>query len=233
MKITQRRSAPVLAAPVLVAVLAAVIGCGPQTAEYSPIKATSTTAPETEETAEDAAGADSTSTAPTPIADYLQSVGVTGEQVPLDELTDLKVTLPRPPGWTKYANPNLSPGTEAIAKNNTYPTAMVMVFRLKGNFDVAEALKHADSSAEMSQNFTKLNYSDADFKGFPSSMIEGSYDLNGERVHTYNRIVIPVTPAPRFQRYLVQFTVTSLAVQAAPQAGEIESIIGGFNVTVK
>ena len=30
-----------------------------------------------------------------------------------------------------------------IAKNNTYPTAMVVVLRLTGNFDVAEALKHA------------------------------------------------------------------------------------------
>ena len=67
---------------------------------------------------------------PQPIAEYLSSLGVTGEQVPLDKLTDLTVTLPRPPGWTKYANPNFSPGTEAIAKNNTYPTAMVMVFKL-------------------------------------------------------------------------------------------------------
>ena len=64
-------------------------------------------------------------------------------------------------------------------------------------------------------------------------MIEGSYDLNGTRVHTYNRIVIPVTPAPRFQRYLVQFTVTSLADQAAAQAGEVQQIIDGFAVSAK
>lgn len=59
-----------------------------------------------------------------------------------------------------------------IAKNNTYPTAMVIVFKLTGNFDVGEALKHASVDAEMSQNFTKLNASTADFNGFPSSMIE-------------------------------------------------------------
>jgi len=63
-------------------------------------------------------------------------------------------------------------------------------------------------------------------------MIEGSYDLNGQRLHTYNRIVIPVPPAPKFQRYLVQFTVTSLSRQAAPEAGDIESVIGGFTVAV-
>ncbi len=42
---------------------------------------------------------------------------------------------------------------------------MVIVFKLTGNFDVGEALKHASADAEMSQNFTKLNASSADFKG--------------------------------------------------------------------
>jgi hypothetical protein len=108
-----------------------------------------------------------------------------------------------------------------------------MVFKLDGDFDVQAALKHADADAELSTNFTKLNSSNADFKGFPSSMIEGSYDLGQDRLHTYNRVVIPVTPAPRFERYLVQLTVTTLAEQAAAQAPDIGQIIDGFNVTVK
>ena len=196
--------------------------CGNSTPDYSPVYTTPSSPTTT-----------TTAATPTPIAQYLDGVGVTGEQVPLDKLTDLTVTLPRLPGWTKYNNSNFSPGTEVIAKNNTYPTAMVMVFRLNGNFDVREALKHASADAEISQNFKKLNYSDADFDGFPSSMIEGSYDLNGKRLHTYNRVVIPVTPAPRFQRYLVQFTVTTLADQAAPQSGDVEAVIKGFSVAVK
>ncbi|HRD11596.1 MAG TPA: LpqN/LpqT family lipoprotein [Mycobacterium sp.] len=196
--------------------------CGNSTPDYSSVYTTPSSPTTT-----------TTAATPTPIAQYLDGVGVTGEQVPLDKLTDLTVTLPRLPGWTKYNNSNFSPGTEVIAKNNTYPTAMVMVFRLNGNFDVREALKHASADAEISQNFKKLNYSDADFDGFPSSMIEGSYDLNGKRLHTYNRVVIPVTPAPRFQRYLVQFTVTTLADQAAPQSGDVEAVIKGFGVAVK
>ena len=171
---------------------------------------------------------------PQPIAEYLYGLGVTGEQVPLDKLTDLAVTLPKPPGWTKYANPNFSPGTTMIAKNNTYPTAMVVVLKLTGNFDVAEALKHASVDAEMNKSFTKLNSSNDTFDGFPSAMIEGSYDgADGRRLHTYNRVVIPVTPAPKFQRYLVQFTVTTLADQAAAQSDDIEAVIKGFTVTVK
>ncbi len=144
------------------------------------------------------------------------------------------MTLPKPPGWTKYANPNFSPGTTMIAKNNTYPTAMVVVLKLTGNFDVAEALKHASVDAEMNKSFTKLNSSNDTFDGFPSAMIEGSYDgADGRRLHTYNRVVIPVTPAPKFQRYLVQFTVTTLADQAAAQSDDIEAVIKGFTVTVK
>jgi len=208
-------------AAAVIAVAVGTVGCGARTADYSSFVTSSATTTE------------STSTTPTPIAQFLASTGVTGQQIALDKLTDLTVTLPRPPGWTTYANPNFSAGTEAIAKNNNYPTALVMVFKLDGDFDVALALKHADADAELSKNFTKLNSSADDFKGFPSSMIEGSYDLNGTRVHSYNRVVIPVTPAPRFQRYLVQLTVTTLADQAAAQAPDVGQIINGFTVTVK
>ncbi len=207
------------AAALLTAALTTV-GCSAHTADYSSVwtspSSTTTTA---------------VSTSPTPIAQYLAGVGVTGQQVALDTLTDLTVTLPRPPGWTKYANPNFSPGTEAIAKNNTYPTALVMVFKLDGNFDIPAALEHADDDAEVSKNFKRLNYSNADFAGFPSAMIEGSYDHKESRLHTYNRIVFPVTP--KFDRYLVQFTVTTLADQAAAHAPDVEKVIGGFSVAVK
>jgi len=198
--------------------------CGADPPDYSSLL----TSPPTTTTTTTAA-----SDKPQPIAEYLYGLGVTGEQVPLDKLTDLTVTLPKPTGWTKYANPNFSPGTTMIAKNNTYPTAMVVVLKLTGNFDVAEALKHASVDAEMNQNFTKLNSSNDTFDGFPSAMIEGSYDANGKRLHTYNRVVIPVTAAPKFQRYLVQFTVTTLADQAAVQSDDIEAVIKGFTVTVK
>ncbi len=208
------------------AVTLAAVGCSAKTADYSSVWTTPGGASST--SAEEA-----TPTKPVPIAQYLASIGVTGQQVALDKLTDLTVTLPRPAGWTKYANPNFSPGTEAIAKNNTYPTAMVMVFKLDGPFDVPKALEHADADALLSKKFIKLNSSSDDFDGFPSSMIEGSYELNGTRVHTYNRIVIPVTPSPAFQRYLVQFTVTSKADQAAAQAPDVQQIIEGFSVKVK
>jgi hypothetical protein len=206
-------------AAVLVALTAAT-ACSARTADYTELLPSSPSS-----------AAPTTSATPTPIAQYLDSVGVTGQQVPLDTLTNLTVTLPRPAGWTKYSNANFSPGTEAIAKNNTYPTALVMVFKLSGNFDVPAAMAHANDDALLAKGFTRLNYSNDDFDGFPSSMIEGSYDHLGTRLHTYNRVVIPVTSD--FQRYLVQFTVTTLADQAAAAAPDVQKIIEGFSISVK
>ena len=59
-------------------------------------------------------------------------------------------------------------------------------------------------------------------------MIEGSYDLNGRRMHSYNRIVIATGAPPANQRYLVQFTVTGYAEKAQPKRRpDIEAVITG------
>ena len=71
---------------------------------------------------------------------------------------------------------------------------------------------------ELSENFKQLNASEKNWRGFPSSMIEGSYDLNGQRMQSYNRIVIATGSPPANQRYLVQLTVTSFADEAQAQA---------------
>ncbi|MGW0159322.1 LpqN/LpqT family lipoprotein [Mycobacterium sp. NPDC003323] len=216
---------------VAVAALAAAVltGCGEATPDYQSLLATTPTRPTT-----------ATSDTTVPLSAYLESVGVQGKPVAPEKLTDLRVTVPRPEGWQDYTNTNLAPGTRVIAEGETYPMAMLMVFTLDGDFDVAEALKHADVDAEVSPNFKKLNGSREDFKGFPSSMIEGTYELSGQRMQSYNRIVfatgtMPDKPAPGqlepvAQKYLVQFTVTSFADDAAQQGPDIEKIISGFDV---
>ena len=175
--------------------------------------------------------------APVPISQFLEQAGVVGQPVAPDKLTDLTITMARPKGWQGYSNVNLAPGTRVIAKGDTYPTAMLMVFQLNGDFDVAEAIKHGYADAELSENFRRLNASTDNWKGFPSSMIEGSYDLNGQRMQSYNRIVIatgtPPKPGAPVQRYLVQLTVTSFADQAQANAPDIEKIIKGFSVKAK
>jgi hypothetical protein len=202
-------------------VTVAATGCGAETPDYQSIWSTSptTTAPPPTEQ-------------PVPISKFLEEAGVTGEPVAPDKLPDLTVTLDRPKGWEQYSNPNFAPGTRVIAKGDTYPTAMLMIFKLNGNFDVNEAIKHGYADAELSQNFRRLNASTDNWKGFPSAMIEGSYDLNGRRMHSYNRIVIPTGAPPANQRYLLQFTVTGYADKAVEEAPDIEGIIKNFDITV-
>ena len=168
-------------------VIVAAAGCGEKSPDYTSLISPTTTTTSTTAAAE----------APVPIAAYLESAGVTGEPVAPDKLTDLTVTMPKPQGWEQYSNPNLAPGTRVIAKGDTYPTAMLMVFKLSGDFDVNKAIKHGNADAELSENFKRLNASTDDFRGFPSSMIEGSYDLNGKRMHSYNRIVFATGLARR------------------------------------
>jgi hypothetical protein len=203
-------------------VLALVTACGASKPDYQAIWSTTTTTTTTTATGQ-----------PVPISAYLESVGVTGDPIAPDKLTDLTVRLPKPPGWQNYTNPNFAPGTQVIAKGDTYPIAMLMVFKLTGNFDVAEAVKHGYADAELSQNFKRLNASTDNFRGFPSSMIEGSYDLNERRMHSYNRVVFATGSAPANQRYLIQLTVTSYADEAAAQASDIEAVIKGFTVAAK
>jgi hypothetical protein len=202
-------------------VVLAATGCGAETPDYHSVWSTSSTPPPPTSTE-----------APVPVAKFLADAGVDGVPVRTDKLTDLTVTMPRPKGWQQYNNPNFAPGTQVIAKGDTYPTAMLVVLKLTGDFDVNEAVKHGYADAELSQNFKRLNASTDNWHGFPSSMIEGSYDLNGRRMHSYNRIVFATGAPPANQRYLVQFTVTGYAEKAAEEAPDIEAVIRGFNVAL-
>jgi hypothetical protein len=207
-------------AVVLAALTASAVACGPKSPDFQSILTTTTTS-----------AAPTATGRPVPFSKYLESIGVTGEQVAPNTLTDLTVSIPTPAGWAPYSNPKISPSTEVISKGGKYPAAMLSVFKLRGDFNAAEAIKHGNADAQLFENFTQLDASTADFKGFPSSMIQGSYDLDGTRLHSWNRIVIPTGSPPANQRYLVQLTITSLADQAAAQSSDIEAIIRGFVVT--
>lgn len=148
-------------------------------------------------------------------------------------MPDLTVSMPTPPGWTKYTNPHFTKQTVAINKGPSYPLAMLMVFTLTGDFDPAEVVQHSFVDAEMQQEFSKLDSSTADFHGFPSGMIQGSYTLLGQRLHSYNRVVIATGSGKDHPRYLVQFTVTTVATKAVAEADDVEAIIRGFSVTAK
>jgi Probable lipoprotein LpqN len=197
------------------------VGCGPKSPDYQSIWATTTTT-----TA-------APSGAPVPFSQYLRSAGVSGAPVAPDTLTDLTVSIPTPPGWQKADKPNIPPTTVAIAKGDGFPNAMLAVFKLGGEFDAADLIKHGNDDARLAQNFKQLESSTADFHGFPSSMIEGSYNLGDQRLHTINRMVIAHGAGEDPDKYLIQLSVTSLAEKAVDDAVDVEAILHGFTVAAK
>jgi len=210
------------AAAAVVALSMSAVACGPKQPDYQSILTRSSTTSTTAATEK-----------PVPLSQYLESIGVTGQQVAPGALTDLTVSIPTPPGWSPYTNPNIPPETVMISEGRKYPTARLVVFKLRGDFDPAQVVKHGNDDAQLFENFRQLDSSTANYGGFPSSMIQGSYDLDGTRLHSFNRIVIPTGSPPANQRYLVQLTITGLADQAVAQSSDIEAIIRGFVVAAK
>ena len=206
-------------AAVTTALMLSAVGCAPKSPDYQSIWSTTPT---------------TTSAAPTekpvPFSQYLESNGVSGEPIAPDKLTDITVSIPIPAGWQRVNRANIPQTTELIAKADSFPNAMLIVFKLGGEFDAKELVKHGNDDARLAENFRQLESSDADFHGFPSSMIEGSYNLGDQRLHTINRIVIAHNKAEDPEKYLIQLSVTSLADKAVEDAVDIETIIRGFTV---
>lgn len=214
----RRRTAAVLA----VAAMSAVACAPAKPPDFQSVLTTSTTT-----------SAAATTARPVPLSQYLESIGVSGKQVAPKKLTGLTVSIPTPPGWSPYSGPKIPPETVIISKGGKYPTARLVVFALRGDFDSADVARRGNDDAQLFDNFKQLDASTANFNGFPSSMMQGSYDLDGTRLHSWNRIVIPTGPPPDNQRYLVQLTITSLATEAVANAPDIEAIIRGFVVAAK
>ncbi|OBC01157.1 LpqN/LpqT family lipoprotein [Mycobacterium sp. 852002-40037_SCH5390672] len=206
----------------IVAVAFSAGGCAPKPPDYQSILSKTSTAATTTATEK-----------PVPLSQYLQSIGVTGQPVAPGSLPDLTVSIPTPPGWSPFTSPNITPQTLIISQGGKFPTARLVVFKLTGNFDPAQVIKHGNDDAQLFENFKQLDASGAPYNGFPSSMIQGSYDIDGMRLHSWNRIVIPTGSPPAHQRYLVQLTITGLANQAAAQSTDIDAIIHGFVVAAK
>ncbi len=212
------------AAAVVAVTMAAlsVVACGPKSPDFQSILSESSTTSTT-----------TTTQKPVPLSKYLQTIGVSGQPVAPSSLTDLTVSIPTPAGWSPFSSPNITPQTFIISKGGKYPTARLVVFKLNGDFDPGQVIKHGNDDAQLFENFKQLDASTGNYNGFPSSMIEGSYDLDGTRLHSFNRIVIPTGSPPANQRYLVQLTITTLADQAVAQSSDIEAIMHGFVVAAK
>ena len=166
------------------------------------------------------------------LREYLQSKGVKLIAQKPDGFTALDITVPVPPRWTRVPDPNVPDAFAVIADRlgtSIYTSnAQVVVYKLVGNFDPREAMTHGFVDSQQLAAWQTTNASQADFGGFPSSVIEGTYRQNDMTLNTSRRNVI-ATSGP--DKYLVSFAVTTDAATAVADGPATDAIINGFRVT--
>ncbi len=168
------------------------------------------------------------------LRDYLKSKGVKLEVQRPQGLKALEIILPVPTRWTQVPDPNVPDAFAVIADrvggNSVYTSnAQVVVYKLVGDFDTAEAITHGFADSQQLLAWQTTNASLANVNGFASAKIEGTYRENDMTLNTSRRNII-VTSGP--DRYLVSLSVTTAAAQAVADAPATDAIINGFQVKV-
>jgi Probable lipoprotein LpqN len=165
------------------------------------------------------------------LRDYLQSKGVKLVAQKAQGFKALDITLPVPTRWTQVPDPNVPDAFAVIADrhgNSVYTSnAQVVVYKLVGNFDPTEAITHGYVDSQKLLAWQTTNASMADFGGFPSSIIEGTYSENDMTLNTSRRHVI-ATSGP--DKYLVSLSVTTDRAVAVADAPATDAIVNGFRV---
>ncbi|KAA8964311.1 LpqN/LpqT family lipoprotein [Mycobacterium sp.] len=167
------------------------------------------------------------------LRDYFQAKNVTLVPQQPQNFKALDITLPMPPRWTQVPDPNVPDAFVVIADRtgnaSLYTSnAQVVVYKLIGDFDPREAITHGYLDSQQLPAWRTTNASLADFDGFPSSIIEGTYRENDMTLNTSRRHVI-TTAGP--EHYLVSLAVTTAVSQAVADAPATDAIVNGFRVS--
>jgi len=167
------------------------------------------------------------------LREYLQSKGVKLEPQKPQGFKALDITLPVPTRWTQVPDPNVPDAFAVIADwrgTSIYTSnAQVVVYKLVGNFDPKEAITHGFVDSQQLLAWQTTNASMADFGGFPSSVIEGTYRDGDMLLNTSRRNVIATSGR---DKYLVSLSVTTDRSVAVGDAPATDAIVNGFRVTV-
>jgi len=167
------------------------------------------------------------------LRDYLQAKGVKLEAQKPQGFKALDITLPVPGRWTQVPDPNVPDAFAVIADrlgSSLYTSnAQVVVYKLVGKFDPKDAITHGFVDSQQLLAWQTTNVSQADFAGFPSSAIEGTYRQNDMTLNTSRRHVIATSGS---DKYLVSLSVTTALSQAVSDGPATDAIINGFRVAV-
>jgi hypothetical protein len=167
------------------------------------------------------------------ITDYLKSKNVALEPQSAKDFKALNIVLPMPTGWSQVPDPNVPDAFAVIADrvggDGLYTSnAQVIVYKLVGDFDPKEAISHGLIDSQQLPAWRSTDASMADFGGFPSSMIEGTYRQNNMTLNTSKRNVIATSGS---DRYLVSLAVTTSAQVSVAAGAATDAVINGFRVS--
>jgi Probable lipoprotein LpqN len=167
------------------------------------------------------------------LRDYLQAKGVKLEAQKPQGFKALDITLPVPGRWTQVPDPNVPDAFAVIADRlgaSLYTSnAQLVVYKLVGKFDPKDAIAHGYVDSQQLLSWQTTNASLADFDGFPSSIIEGTYRQNDMTLNTSHRHVIATSGS---EKYLLSLSVTTAFSQAVTDGPATDAIINGFRVVL-
>ena len=166
------------------------------------------------------------------LTDFFKEKGVALEPQDPRDFRALNITLADADRLDAGSRPNVPDAFAVIADRNGgdglyTDNAQVVVYKLVGDFDPKEAITHGYIDSQQLSNWQSTDASLADFGGFPSSIIEGTYRQNEMGLNTSRRHVI-ATVGP--DKYLVTLSVTTAVNQAMAAADATDAIVNGFRV---
>lgn len=167
------------------------------------------------------------------IAEFLKDKGVTVEPQKAAGFTALNIVLPVPPGWSVVPDPNVPDAFGVIADrkggDGLYTSnAQLQVYKLVGEFDPREAISHGYVDSQKLRAWQSTSVSMAEFGGFPSSLITGTYRDGDITLNTSKRYIIAKSGA---DQYLLALSVTTAANQAVAASPATDGILNEFRVT--
>lgn len=167
------------------------------------------------------------------IAEFFKDKGVALEPQKAAGFTALNIALPMPTGWSVVPDPNVPDAFGVIADrkggDGLYTSnAQLLVYKLVGDFDPREAISHGFVDSQKLKAWQSTSASMAEFGGFPSSIITGTYRDNDMVLNTSRRYLIATSGT---DRYLLSLSVTTAANQVVATAPATDGILNGFRVT--
>jgi hypothetical protein len=167
------------------------------------------------------------------MAEFFKDKGVVLEPQKAAGFTALNIALPVPTGWSVVPDPNVPDAFGVIADrqggDGLYTSnAQLLVYKLVGDFDPREAITHGYIDSQKLRAWQSTSASLAEFGGFPSSIITGTYRDGDLTLNTSRRYIIAKTGS---DNYLLSLSVTTAANQAVAAATATDGILNGFRVT--